>query len=161
MSLGTGDGSEGNKEAGETNAADEASGPAGSIASLFAIGADEDDLNTTPPEVSYGITTDADALNALDPLSSRGETITYSSTGSVLTATAGGREVFTLTVNTDGSWSFDLKDQLDHVDDNMNDENWALQGSTATDGGIDLSKVLTATDFDGDTGLIDIFVFLR
>ena len=34
-----------------------------------------------------------------------------------LTATAGGRTVFTLKVNADGSWTFDLDDQLDHVDD--------------------------------------------
>ena len=43
-----------------------------------------------------------------------------------LTATAGGRTVFTLVVNADGSWTFDLDDQLDHVDDGANDENFAL-----------------------------------
>ena len=46
---------------------------------------------------------------------SQGEEVTYVSDGTTLTATAGARMVFTLTVNGDGSWSFDLEDQLDHV----------------------------------------------
>ena len=72
---------------------------------------------------------------------------------STLTATAGGRTVFTLVVNADGSWTFDLDDQLDHVDDGANDENVALQlvcerrvGVTA----IDFSSIVVATDADGD-----------
>ena len=68
----------------------------------------------------------------------------------MLTASAGERVVFTLTVNANGSWSFDLQDQLDHVPGGG--ENAALQlaggGSIAS---IDFSKVLTGTDYDGDT----------
>ncbi|MDX9835761.1 MAG: DUF5801 repeats-in-toxin domain-containing protein, partial [Desulfobulbus sp.] len=146
MSYATGDGSEGNKESGETNDTDEASGAAGSLAALFSAGADEG--------LGYGITTDGGILSGLDPLYSQGEMLTYSSTGSVLTASAGGREVFTFTVNDDGSWSFDLKDQLDHVDDGSNTENTALVSGADGSGsvaGIDFSSVLTATDFDGDT----------
>ena len=66
----------------------------------------------------------------------------------------GDRVVFTLTVNTDGSWNFDLDDQLDHVDDVGNGENFDLR--TAADGStfvasIDFSSVIQVTDYDGDT----------
>ena len=53
--------------------------------------------------------------SGLPALLSQGEAVTYVSDGTTLTATAGARTVFTLTVNPDGSWSFDLEDQLDHV----------------------------------------------
>ena len=64
----------------------------------------------------------------LPTLFSKGEAVTYSltdGTTDTLTATAGGRTVFTLGVNADGSWTFDLDDQLDHVDNGANDENSA------------------------------------
>ena len=67
-----------------------------------------------------------------------------------LTAKAGSTTVFVLTVKADGSWSFDLQDQLDHVVGG-NDENFALQvagGSPVSS--IDFSKLLTGTDADGD-----------
>ena len=146
MSLATGDGSEGSKEAGDTNTADEAAGAPGSLNQFFSIGSDD--------EANFGISTDNAVLNDLTRLYSKGERVTYSSNGSVLTATAGGREVFTLTVNDNGSWAFDLKDQLDHVDDGMNDENTDLitnAAGTTSVNGIDFSSVLTVTDFDGDT----------
>src|SRR6185436_6641377 len=54
--------------------------------------------------------------------------------------------------NANGSWAFDLRDQLDHVDDGTNSENLQLQtvggGSVSS---IDFSSILTATDVDGDT----------
>ena len=64
--------------------------------------------------------------------------------GDTLTAKAGSTTVFVLTVKADGSWSFDLQDQLDHVVGG-NDENFALQvagGSPVSS--IDFSKLLTA-----------------
>ena len=77
---------------------------------------------------------------------SHGEAVAYAVAGNVLTASAGERVVFTLTVATDGSWSFDLKDQLDHV--LGGGENAAMPlvggGSVAS---IDFSKVLTGTKF--------------
>ena len=62
--------------------------------------------------------------------------------------------MFTLTVNANGSWTFDLQDQLDHVDNGLNDENLLLR--TAVDGStsvpsIDFSSIVVATDRDGDS----------
>ncbi len=134
---------------------DETFGPSGSIAQLFNIGADNgvDD----PGSVTYGISTD---YSSLGNLQSNGEALGYSvnSDGDLLTASTSQGVVFTLKVEESGDWHFDLRDQLDHVDDNdgfatlPDDENWELIGSTAPDAnGIDFSSVLTATDTDGDT----------
>ena len=138
----TGDLSTGNKEAGGTNADDETSGASGTLTGLFTAGADEPVTIGLKPTLVAG---------DMPALLSHGEAVTtYAVASNVLTASAGGRVVFTLTVATDGSWSFDLKDQLDHV--LGGGENSALQlvggGSIAS---IDFSKVLIGTDFDGDT----------
>ena len=108
--------STGNKEGGETDAADETSGLAGSLSGLVTVGADE------PPTTSLSL-----ASSTLPTLFSQGVAVTYSLNGTTdtLTATAGGRTVFTLVVNANGSWTFDLDDQLDHVDDGLNNENFA------------------------------------
>ena len=108
--------STGNKEGGETDAADETSGLAGSLSGLVTVGADE------PATTSLSL-----ANSTLPTLFSQGVAVTYSLNGTTdtLTATAGGRTVFTLVVNADGSWTFDLDDQLDHVDNGLNDENFA------------------------------------
>ena len=61
--------------------------------------------------------------------------------------------MFTLGVNADGSWTFDLDDQLDHVDDGANDENLLLRTSLNDAVGvpsIDFSSIVVATDRDGD-----------
>ncbi len=143
LSLGEGDLSEGLREAGEGLDSDETDGDgATSLATLFASGADE--------ALRIGITTDQGLLDSLSELSSKGEQLSYSSDGSTLTATTGsGREVFTLAVNDDGSWKFDLKDQLDHVAGDG--ENWSLRSGDGSVDGIDFSAVITATDADGDT----------
>ncbi|MDK9708582.1 MAG: retention module-containing protein, partial [Desulforhopalus sp.] len=122
---------------------DEAGGAAGSLNQLFSVGSDE--------PFDYGITEDEEILGNLPSLYSNGQAVSYSSNGTTLTATADGREVFTLTVNNDGSWAFDLKDQLDHVDDGANDQNLSLVSGDGPINGIDLSTVLTITDYDGDT----------
>ena len=49
--------------------------------------------------------------------------------------------MFTLTLEEDGDYTFDLKDQLDHPDGSGDDALLAL----------DLSSVIVATDFDGDS----------
>ena len=75
-------------------------------------------------------------------LTSHGDTVTYalSNAGTTLTASAGGRVVFTVTLSDDGSGSyvFTLRDELDHpiVD---TEDNLALQFN------------FTARDFDQDT----------
>ncbi|WP_421983540.1 DUF5801 repeats-in-toxin domain-containing protein [Roseibium sp.] len=76
-------------------------------------------------------------------LTSNGEALTYSlnATGDVLTASAGGRLIFTVELfDLDtGSFKFDLQDALDHgLGENEND--------------IILNFLFVATDSDGDTG---------
>lgn len=148
MSILTGDLddlSEGNKEIGDTNADDEINIASGDLATLgffFDTGAD------VPP--SFGLLSDT---SGLPTLFSKGEAVSYAvnPAGDTLTATAGGRTVFTLTVNADGSWRFDLDDQLDHVDglgENF-DLITAADGSTSVPS-IDFSPVIVMTDFDGD-----------
>ena len=138
------DQSTGNKEGGETDAADETSGLAGSLSGLVTVGADE------PPTTSLSL-----ANSTLPTLFSQGVAVTYSLNGTTdtLTATAGGRTVFTLVVNANGSWTFDLDDQLDHVDNGLNDENLLLRTSLNDLVGvpsIDFSSIVVATDRDGD-----------
>ncbi len=141
------DNSEGNKQAGDTNSDDEVSGGAGSLTALFSVGADE------PATIS--LTNDDGELDTLPALLSKGDEVWYELDGNVLTAYAGEGEgervVFTLTVNSNGSWSFDLRDQLDHVDDGNNNENTMLQvveGDPVAS--IDFSLLLAVTDADGD-----------
>ncbi|ROZ77740.1 hypothetical protein [Ramlibacter sp. WS9] len=143
------DQSEGNRAAaGDGVGQDEATGAAGSLATLISVGADE------PPAFSLN-----DVTGSLPSLFSKGDAVSYAVTDSddadtvkdTLTATAGGRTVFTLKVNPNGSWSFDLDDQLDHVDDNLNTENLALRTAGSPVNSIDFSSIVEVTDFDGDT----------
>jgi T1SS-143 domain-containing protein len=148
LAIAQGDLSDGNREGGETTSDDEASGAAGALTGLFLSGADK------PLEISFSHDT-----SGLPTLFSKGDAVTYSVSGNVLTATAdaGGpdqRVVFTLTVNADGSWSFDLKDQLDHVDNGLNDENFAIRtqaGGATSVNAIDFSSIIIGTDHDGDS----------
>ncbi|MAO90179.1 MAG: hypothetical protein CMM81_01470, partial [Rhodospirillales bacterium] len=79
-------------------------------------------------------------------LTSQGEEITYSQTGDVLTATADGREVFTVTLDGNGGYTFELKDTLDHAPGNgQNTQN--LQFSLS---GVPNADALALTDYDGD-----------
>ncbi|EEF78887.1 retention module-containing protein [Methylophaga thiooxydans] len=108
-------------------------GPAnvsGSVASLVSFGADG--------AGSFTLADNFDALLAQN-LTSQGEALSYSVDGNVLTAEADGREVFTLTLNENGDFTFALSDQLDHADAN-GENNLPL----------DLSSVIVATDADGD-----------
>jgi T1SS-143 domain-containing protein len=141
----------GNPGAGDSPGDDQASGAVGSLTALVDVGADQ------PGTFSLSSVT-----TSLPTLFSKGDAVTYSVVDSndadtlldTLTATAGGRTVFTLKVNPDGSWAFDLDDQLDHVDDGLNTENTALRtnlaGTTST-ASIDFSAIVQVTDFDGDT----------
>jgi len=104
-------------------------GSAGSLAALFNVGADQ-------PMQSFGLLTDTSGLPVLH---SNGVLVTYAVVGDTLTASAGGSTVFTLEVNPDGSWTFDLEGQLDHptadTEDNLD---------------LDFSSIITAEDADGD-----------
>ena len=70
----------------------------------------------------------------------------------MLTASISSGTIFTLQVNANGSWSFDLDDQLDHVEGNGEnlDLRTAADGSTSV-GAIDFSSIILATDADGDS----------
>ena len=127
LSIAAGDLSDGIDEAGDppTDVA------TGSVAALVTAGADE------PATFSLS----ADTASLPQTLTSKGDAVTYSVSGDTLTASAGGREVFTLVLAANGDYTFDLNDQLDHADGS---------GDLATLA-IDLSSVLVATDFDGDS----------
>ncbi|MGR6750365.1 retention module-containing protein, partial [Aeromonas veronii] len=112
-----------------------ASGAAGTLNSLVNFGADG--------VGSFGLGSDVSSLVG-QGLSSGGVALSYSVVGNVLTASAGGVPVFTLTVGTDGSYSFTLSGPLDHPTADGDD------GEQLAGVGIDFSGVLTATDGDGD-----------
>lgn len=113
-------------------------GPAnvtGSVASLVSFGADG--------AGTFTLTDNFDALLAQN-LTSKGEDLSFSVDGNVLTAEADGREVFTLTLQDDGEFTFELNDQLDHA---------AANGENNLP--VDLSSVIVATDADGDAITLD------
>ena len=88
-----------------------------------------------------------------------GKQVSYSVVGNVLTASAGGETVFTLTVAADGSFSFELFRQLDHVDDGTNSANTALR---LEDGGsvnsIDFSSIVLAGGTPLSSGFFSVTV---
>ncbi len=112
-----------------------ATGLAGTLNALVNFGADG--------AGSFGLGSDVSSLEG-QALTSGGVALNYSVAGNVLTASAGGVPVFTLTVGADGSYGFTLSGPLDHP---VADGNDSEQLSTM---GIDFSGVLTATDGDGD-----------
>ena len=71
-------------------------------------------------------------------LTSNGVAVTVALAGDVYTGTAGGRVVFTLTINNDGTYTYTQVGQLDHAD-----------GTNANDV-ISLNFGFKATDADGD-----------
>uniref|UniRef100_B3EKP9 von Willebrand factor type A n=1 Tax=Chlorobium phaeobacteroides (strain BS1) TaxID=331678 RepID=B3EKP9_CHLPB len=101
-----------------------------SLQTLVSSGADE--------PVTFSLDQNAVAPSGLE---SKGQTVTYSVNGDTLTASAGGREVFTLQVESDGDWTFHLNDQLDHSGQNDDEELLTL----------DFTGVLVAKDADGDS----------
>ena len=126
LAVADGDLSDGIDEAGDPPT-DEASG---TVAALVTTGADEPATFTLAADTS-----------GLPSLTSKGEAVSYGVLGDTLTATAGGRTVSTLTLATNGDYTFNLQDQLDHADG----------GGDLAILLIDLSSVIVATDFDGDS----------
>nr|WP_305847156.1 DUF5801 repeats-in-toxin domain-containing protein [Vibrio sp. ArtGut-C1] len=91
--------------------------------------------------VQYQLDVNADPLNGLQ---SQGQTVsiveTQNADGSyTYSATANGSAVFTLILNTDGSYSFELQGPIDHA---------------ANSDSLTLDFSVIATDFDGDTSQI-------
>ncbi|MCZ8158501.1 MAG: DUF5801 domain-containing protein, partial [Rhizobiaceae bacterium] len=107
------------------------------------------------------------ALGALG-LSSKGEELSYDIQGNVLygfdNATGssgygnGDRPVFKLTLNENGSYTFELLDQLDHDKPRSGaDQNFDLQDGLRNGDvtAINFGAVIKATDFDGDSVSLD------
>ncbi|MFB1096488.1 retention module-containing protein [Vibrio diabolicus] len=91
--------------------------------------------------VQYQLDVNADPLNGLQ---SQGQTVSIAETQNAdgsytYSATANGRAVFTLILNTDGSYSFELEGPIDHAADSDS---------------LTLDFSVIATDFDGDTSQI-------
>ncbi|MFH4601664.1 retention module-containing protein [Vibrio diabolicus] len=91
--------------------------------------------------VQYQLDVNADPLNGLK---SQGQTVSIAETQNAdgsytYSATANGSAVFTLILNTDGSYSFELQGPIDHA---------------ANSDSLTLDFNVIATDFDGDTSQI-------
>ncbi|HCZ9274705.1 TPA: retention module-containing protein [Vibrio alginolyticus] len=128
------------------------------ITDVDAITVDEDDLGTIGSDQTDPISIDGNftttqgsdrvvryqldgASTPVDGLTSQGVAVTLTETANgdgsfTYQATAGTESVFTLTVNTDGSYNFTLEGPIDHAVDS--DE-------------LTLNFPIIATDFDGDT----------
>ncbi|MEH6542178.1 T1SS-143 repeat domain-containing protein, partial [Halopseudomonas sp.] len=104
----------------------------GSVASLFSVGADTSG--------TFSLLSDVNTLEGFE-LTSGGEALNYSVSDDVLSATADGRDIFTLDLNADGSYSFTLLDQVDHALGG-NDDAQTLD--------IDFGSLVRLTDADGD-----------
>ncbi|MEH2570888.1 T1SS-143 domain-containing protein [Bradyrhizobium sp. AZCC 1577] len=103
----------------------------GSLTSLFKVGADE---NGTFVLDSSGIP----ALQNQN-LTSHNTALSYSISGDTLTAKAGSITVFTLQIQSNGNYTFTLKDQLDHA-----------AGNGENTLSINLSSVVRFVDYDSD-----------
>ena len=139
LSAALGNSSTGLLDAGQSTASDETSGLAGSLATLFAPGADR--------PLTFGVNLDTSGMPVLY---SHGVQLVYTAAGDTVTATAGAVTVFTLQVNSDGSWSFDLKDQLDHVAGSGDSGTLLRSSGSSSVSSIDFSSMIVATDGDGD-----------
>ncbi|MAY99350.1 MAG: hypothetical protein CMH32_02355, partial [Micavibrio sp.] len=87
--------------------------------------------------------------SSLANLTSDGQPISVSLVGEQYVGTAGGRNIFTLQINSNGSYTFNLLDQIDHP--NASDPNDF----------IDLRFGVRATDSDGDTDTDTITIRVR
>ena len=104
---------------------------------LVSVGADED--------VTFSLNGDVGNPSGL---TSHNVAVTYSVVGNTLTASAGANTVFTIVDNLDGSFTFTLKDQLDHgeLDEGGGDAETLL---------LNLAAAFKATDFDGDSVVLN------
>ncbi|MCZ8352419.1 MAG: Ig-like domain-containing protein, partial [Rhizobium sp.] len=121
-----------------------ASGLAGALTALFSFGADG-------AHASEAISLKPTTAPVNSGLDSKGADVLIKVVGNTLTGYVAGtpeRVVFELKVNANGSYSFELKDQIDHPTLNGqtgdNTENTLLTN-------IDLSAYIVAKDGDGDT----------
>ena len=113
------------------------SGAAGALNALASFGADQ--------AGTFSLGSDLSSLTA-QGLKSNGVALTYTVSGDTLTAKAGALDVFTLQVGSNGSYTFTLKDQLDHPT-----LNGVAGDNTENSLDINFGSVLKVTDRDGDS----------
>jgi len=92
------------------------------------------------------------SFNSSTTLTSNGAAVIVTLAGSTYTGTANGATVFDLTVDTNGDYTFNQYETLDHPDTNDNDDTITLEfGVTATDndGDTDASHITIKVDDDG------------
>ena len=94
-----------------------------------------------------GVTASTGAFSASDPtLTSLGQTINISHSGNTYTGTAGGRDVFKMVINSNGTYKFTQIDQIDHPNaGNANDI-------------VKLNFGVKATDADGSVGKANVSI---
>jgi Domain of unknown function (DUF5801)/Bacterial Ig domain len=99
-----------------------------------------DDVLISPASFSLSSNT-----SGLPVLLAHGHVVSYSVAGNVLTASADGQMLFTLSLGAGGSWSFELLSQIDHVDDGTNSANTALRlAGGGSVNSIDFSSIILA-----------------
>jgi Domain of unknown function (DUF5801) len=99
-----------------------------------------DDVLISPASFSLSSNT-----SGLPVLLAHGHVVSYSVAGNVLTASADGQMLFTLSLGAVGSWSFELLSQIDHVDDGTNSANTALRlAGGGSVNSIDFSSIILA-----------------
>jgi len=137
--------------AGETDGSESATftGNAGALNTLVNFGADGPGsfgLSVQNPTVISGLFSKSQQVSIV----SDGTTLTgYVESGNGSGFSVGDREIFTLTVGSDGSYVFTLKDQVDHPA--QNGENGDNSENLLSGNGIDLSSFVVATDGDNDS----------
>ena len=142
------------------DAGDEEGGPAtvtGSLADLVKVGADE--------EVKFSFIKSQDAKDKLENLGleSQGKELRYAFQNGQLIGYVNNqgpgydeqtdRLVFKLTLNSDGTYKFELFDQLDH--DEGDGQNFDLEVPGDDLAFIDFGEIIKASDADGDSVLLD------
>ena len=110
----------------------------GSVSSLFNSGADQ--------PLTFGFAADAVTVLEALGLTSGGDALDYDIVGNTVTASTAAGDVFSFTLNADGSWEFELLGQLDHPT-----LNGQAGDDTENDLTISLGAIVEATDADGDS----------
>ncbi|WP_343349847.1 retention module-containing protein [Pseudomonas sediminis] len=144
----------GNPDGGTQTLVVSTEGGAGNLSSLVSFGADGpgafglvDSGTATGLLYAQGLTSGQESL-VYEVVETRVDGKLVSTTLTAVSADSlGNYPVFTLTVNADGSFRFELQGPIDHpLADGNDGELWANDGAL----GIDFTQLFTATDGDGD-----------
>ena len=91
-------------------------------------------------------------------LTSQGDAVNVALSGNTFTGTAGGRTIFTMTINSDQTYSFSLLDTLDHADTTNPDDVITLEfgiKATDSDGDMDMGFITIDVSDDGPVAVDD------